>query len=63
LALLATTFVSIFDGLRGAGIDVKPVTSILSHLPLYEQQIGWLVPAIVGALIGVLLMPLFKKRI
>lgn len=63
LALVATTFVSIFDGLRGAGIDVKPVTSVLSHLPLYEQQIGWLVPAIVGAFIGVLLMPLFKKRI
>ncbi len=62
-ALAATTFVSIFDGLRGAGIDFKPVTSILSHLPLYEQQIGWLVPAIVGALIGVFLGPLFKKRI
>lgn len=61
LALVATTFVSVFDGLRGAGIDVKPITSILSHLPLYEQQIGWLVPAIVGALIGVLLSPLFKK--
>ena len=61
LALVATTFVSIFDGLRGAGIDIKPVTSVLSHLPLYEQQIGWLVPAIVGALIGVLLIPLFKR--
>ncbi|MEK5039758.1 branched-chain amino acid transport system II carrier protein [Sporosarcina sp. FSL K6-3457] len=62
-ALVATTFVSVFDGLRGAGIDIKPVTSILSHLPLYEQQIGWLVPAIVGALIGVFLRPLFKKRV
>lgn len=62
LALVATTFVSIFDGLRGAGIDIKPVTSVLSHLPLYEQKIGWLVPAIVGALIGILLRPLFKKR-
>ncbi|MFJ7932776.1 branched-chain amino acid transport system II carrier protein [Sporosarcina sp. NPDC096371] len=63
LALVATTFVSVFDGLRGAGIDVKPVTSILSHLPLYEQQIGWLVPAIVGALIGVIISSLFKRRL
>lgn len=62
-ALVATTFVSVFDGLRGAGIDIEPVTSILSHLPLYEQQIGWLVPAIVGGLIGVIIGPLFKKRI
>ncbi|MEK4406481.1 branched-chain amino acid transport system II carrier protein [Sporosarcina sp. FSL K6-6792] len=63
LALLATAFVSIFDGLKGAGIDIKPVNDVLAHLPLYEQQIGWLVPAIVGALIGVILSPLFKKRI
>lgn len=62
LALVATAFVSVFDGLRGVGIDVKSVTSILSYLPLYEQQIGWLIPAIVGALIGVLLRPLIKKR-
>ncbi|CAM3264404.1 branched-chain amino acid transport system II carrier protein [Filibacter tadaridae] len=63
MALVPTAFVSIFDGLLGASIDVKPVTSILSNLPLYEQQIGWLVPAIVGALIGLVLSPLFKKRI
>ncbi|WP_255550513.1 branched-chain amino acid transport system II carrier protein [Sporosarcina sp. E16_3] len=63
LALLATAFVSIFDGLKGAGIEIKPVNDMLAYLPLYEQQIGWLVPAIVGALIGVVLIPLFKKRI
>jgi len=63
LALLATAFVSIFDGLKGAGIDIKPVNDLLVYLPLYEQQLGWLVPAIVGALIGVGVSPLFKKRI
>jgi branched-chain amino acid:cation transporter, LIVCS family len=63
LALIATSFVSVFDGLKGAGIDIKPVNDILAHLPLYEQQIGWLVPAIVGALVGIILSPLFKNRI
>ncbi len=62
LALLATSFVSVFDGLQSAGIDIEPVTKLLAHLPLYKQQIGWLVPAIVGALIGIVLIPLFKKR-
>lgn len=63
LALAATAFVSIFDGLKTAKIDVAPVTSILKHLPLYEQQIGWLVPAIIGALIGVVISFFMPKRI
>ncbi|WP_255452240.1 branched-chain amino acid transport system II carrier protein [Sporosarcina sp. ANT_H38] len=62
LALLATAFVSIFDGLKSAGIDIKPVNDVLAHLPLYEQQIGWLLPAIVGGLIGIVLNALRSKR-
>lgn len=52
LALFGTALVSIFDGLAGGGIVVEPVADILQHLPLYEQQIGWLLPALVGAGIG-----------
>lgn len=52
LALIGTASVSIFDGLAGGGIVVKPVVDVLQHLPLYEQQIGWLLPAIIGAVIG-----------
>ena len=62
LALSATAVVSISDGLMTAGIDVKPITSILAHLPLYEQQIGWLIPAIAGALIGVVISFFMSKR-
>ncbi|WP_192598810.1 branched-chain amino acid transport system II carrier protein [Sporosarcina limicola] len=63
LALLATAFVSIFDGLRGADINVTPITKLLAYLPFYDQKLGWLVPAIVGALIGVTLIPFSKKRV
>ena len=62
LALIATAFVSVFDGLLAANIDVKPVTSLLAHLPLYEQQIGWLIPAIIGALIGVVISLFMPKQ-
>lgn len=55
LALAATATVSVFDGLIAAKIDIESVTSILAYLPLYEQKIGWLVPAIIGALIGVVI--------
>nr|WP_281357894.1 branched-chain amino acid transport system II carrier protein [Sporosarcina jiandibaonis] len=61
LALSATAFVSIFDGLLVADIDVKPVTKLLAQLPLYKQQIGWLVPAIVGAFAGVIIS-FFQKK-
>lgn len=63
LALIGTAIVSIFDGLIGAGIDVKPITSVLSHLPLYDQQLGWLLPAILGALIGIMCSPFTRSRI
>ena len=62
LALIATAIVSIFDGLAVADIHVKSVTKLLEHLPLYEQQIGWLVPAIVGALLGVIISFFTPKR-
>ena len=62
LALSATAIVSIFDGLLVAEIDVKPVTKLLAHLPLYEQKIGWLVPAISGGLLGVVISFFQKSR-
>ncbi|WP_283247457.1 branched-chain amino acid transport system II carrier protein [Lederbergia citrea] len=57
LALIGTAIVSIFDGLKAADILIPSIDNILSILPLYEQGIGWLVPAIVGGLIGLLLRP------
>ncbi len=62
LALSATAIVSIFDGLLVAEIDVKPVTKLLAHLPLYEQKIGWLVPAISGGLLGAIISFFQKNR-
>lgn len=62
LSLTATACVSIFDGLLIADIDVEPVTAILAHLPLAEQQIGWLFPAIIGALLGILISYLIPQR-
>lgn len=62
-ALSATAIVSIFDGLKIANIDVEPITAVLAYLPLYEQQIGWLVPAIGGAFIGLLISFFMPKRI
>lgn len=52
LALAATAFVSLYDGISGAGFEIKWYANIVSTLPLHDQSLGWLIPAIVGALIG-----------
>ncbi len=56
LALLATGLISIFDGLNSAGIEFPLLLQFFKEfLPLYEQGIGWVVPAIIGATLGYIL--------
>ncbi|MDQ0272115.1 branched-chain amino acid transport system II carrier protein [Cytobacillus purgationiresistens] len=54
-ALIPTGLISIVDGLNTAGIKIAALNNSLSFLPLFAQGIGWLVPAIVGAIIGYIL--------
>ncbi|MBP2241420.1 LIVCS family branched-chain amino acid:cation transporter [Cytobacillus eiseniae] len=51
-ALIPTGIISLVDGFNTAGINVSAITDALSFLPLFAQGIGWIVPAIIGALIG-----------
>lgn len=52
VALIPTGIISIIDGLKAAGLNISALTDALSFLPLFNQGIGWVVPAIIGALIG-----------
>jgi LIVCS family branched-chain amino acid:cation transporter len=61
LALIPTFFVSLNDGLKEMKITITPYVNILKALPLYEQSLAWLVPAIIGALIGFIIHKLIKK--
>jgi len=61
LALIPTFFVSLNDGFKQMEITITPYVNILKTLPLYEQSLAWLVPAIVGALIGFVIHKLTKK--
>lgn len=51
-ALIATALVSLYDGIKTAGFSIGWYEDILTQLPLYDQSVGWLVPAIVGLVIG-----------
>lgn len=51
-SMLATGIVSLIDALTSAGINLGGIAELTSSLPLAAQGIGWILPAIIGALVG-----------
>ncbi|MBN6888619.1 branched-chain amino acid:cation transporter, LIVCS family [Cytobacillus horneckiae] len=61
MSMLFTFIVSVFDGLNAAGFGVKPVDQLFtSILPLYEVGLGWIIPAFIGVILGIII-GLFKR--
>lgn len=56
VSLLLTFLVSLVDGLKGTPLGIEQLHYwFRQYLPLYSIGLGWLIPACVGALIGLLL--------
>ncbi|WP_085524146.1 branched-chain amino acid transport system II carrier protein [Tuberibacillus sp. Marseille-P3662] len=51
-ALIGTGIISILDALSGYGISLGVLQDALALLPLYEQSMGWIVPAFIFGLVG-----------
>ncbi|MGE7879204.1 branched-chain amino acid transport system II carrier protein [Peribacillus muralis] len=52
-SLLLTFIVSLFDGLSGAGVHISFIDTFFNAiLPLYGAGLGWIIPAIVGGVVG-----------
>ncbi|EIT83925.1 branched-chain amino acid uptake carrier [Fictibacillus macauensis ZFHKF-1] len=63
LSLLFTFIVSVFDGLKAAEIPVSSVTNVFANiLPFYSTGLGWVVPALVGGVIGYILSLLLHQE-
>jgi LIVCS family branched-chain amino acid:cation transporter len=50
--MLFTGIISITDSLNQVGLSIVPISNILKYLPLYSKGLGWIIPAIIGTLIG-----------
>ncbi|WP_153730851.1 branched-chain amino acid transport system II carrier protein [Sporosarcina obsidiansis] len=50
--LAAAGVIGMFDMLHAFGLELTPVMKVLKHLPLYEQGVGWIVPALILGFIG-----------
>ncbi|CDI50004.1 branched-chain amino acid transport system II carrier protein [Clostridium tetani] len=48
-----TGVVSVLHALGGAGVNLVFVENLLSKLPLYSQGLGWVVPSVVGFVLGI----------
>ncbi|MFD2629281.1 branched-chain amino acid transport system II carrier protein [Oceanobacillus kapialis] len=53
-AILFTALVSLYDGLSEFGFSLNRITPYVEKLPFFEIGLGWVVPAIIGFLIGLL---------
>ena len=56
-----TGVISVLLALEQAGISV--LHGLLITLPLYEVGLGWIVPALLGLIVGIVLVPVFRRKI
>jgi branched-chain amino acid:cation transporter, LIVCS family len=61
-AMLLTGIVSLSDGLKMFGVKWGLVESFMDSLPLASVSLGWVVPAVVGGLVGLVLDKLVGKK-
>ncbi|MGD7021392.1 branched-chain amino acid transport system II carrier protein [Rossellomorea vietnamensis] len=54
-ALISTFLISFIDGLKTAGIEFSGLNNTLSFLPLFTEGVGWLLPAVIGSILGFLI--------
>jgi LIVCS family branched-chain amino acid:cation transporter len=55
-SLLLTGIVSLVDGIKAAGIPLEGLYNFFGqYIPMFNAGMGWLVPALVGAVIGYLI--------
>ncbi|MBE6062701.1 MAG: branched-chain amino acid transport system II carrier protein [Clostridium butyricum] len=63
ITILFTGCVSVVDALNQAGVTIDFLVNTFSKLPLYAQGLGWLVPAILGMVIGYVANLINKSKV
>lgn len=53
-AILLTALTSLYDGLVAFGFELDAITPLMEFLPFFSIGLGWVVPAFIGGLLGML---------
>ncbi|AEH49563.1 branched-chain amino acid transport system II carrier protein [Parageobacillus thermoglucosidasius] len=62
MALLFTAVFSVYDSLNAFGVEAKWLEPLLSWVPFFSVGLGWVVPAIIGAILGFMLDNIALKQ-
>lgn len=62
VTILMTGLTSVFYILGTLGVKMGVITTVLKSLPLYKEQLVWIIPAIFGLAVGILSSILLPKR-
>ena len=61
-AMLFAFVIGIFDGLKNAGISMSSFEGILKYIPFFELGMGWVVPAVAGCILGLIVKALRGEK-
>lgn len=53
-AILLTAITSLYEGLVEYGLDISVIKPFMESLPFFSYGLGWVVPAVIGGVIGLL---------
>lgn len=60
LAMAGAFLIGIFDGLKTAGLSLGAAADIVEMVPFFNLGLGWIVPAVVGCLLGIVISKIKK---
>lgn len=55
LTILFTGIVSVIDAIGQMGLAKESLVKLISYLPLYKEGLAWIVPAILGIILGLII--------
>ncbi|PGH79242.1 branched-chain amino acid transport system II carrier protein [Bacillus thuringiensis] len=53
-AVLGALMISLVQGLETAGLSIAPVLTYMEYIPFFKEGMGWILPALLGSLIGLI---------
>ncbi len=61
-SIILTLIYSLLEALLSTGLNINIINNIVTKMPLYSQGMGWIVPFLVGLILGTIIYYLTQKN-